>query len=919
MVLGRDAKAHPVSAGVGSDRETPWHALSADDALSAAGTDRSGLTDAEADARLARYGPNRLLPAPPASALAILRDQLTGVVVLLLMAAAILSLLLGDRLEAAAIAAVLVINTLIGFLTEWRARRAMEALLGLDVPRATVVREGHLRLIDAHTLVPGDIVEVTAGHRVPADARLVSTVDLRVTEAALTGESLPISKRADEQLDEAAPLAERRNLVYKSTTVAAGTGRAVVIATGARTEVGRIGTLVGSIQEERTPLERRLDALGHRLVWLALGVAAAVAALGALQGAPLGLVIETGIALAVAAVPEALPAVATIALAVGMRRMARRHALVRRLPAVETLGSTTIVCTDKTRTLTSGEMTIVRVWAAGREFDLLAEPVVTDGADGADAQLASVLRTAALASRQQASAEPLSSEGAASGTAGAAGPLIDPVDAAVLHAIDRIGLDRAHLADASPVVGVVPFSSERKLMATFHDVDGRLTAFVKGAPRRILEKSSRVLATPDPPLDIPPVLPLVLNGERRAALVAVNDGLAGRGLRVLAVATGEVRESSEEALRDLTFVGFLGLADPPATGVKETIARLRSAGLRTLMLTGDQRLTAEAVGRELGILGPGDRSLDGGELDGLTGADRDRLIGGAQAFSRVTPEHKLVIVRSLQSTGEVVAMLGDGINDAAALKQANVGVAMGIRGTDVAKEAAAIVLQDDRFETVAAAVEEGRVIFDNIRKFVFYLFSCNVAEVLVLLVAGLAALPLPLAPLQLLWLNMVTDTFPALALAMEPGDPDVMRRPPHDPEEAILSREFLTSVLTFGVLITLSTLAAFVWALDRAPERAPTMAFMTLALAQIAHLGNARSRGPVLRLGRALANPYALAGAGLAVLLQVLAVVVDPLARILRVTPLEPVEWLVVVGLASIPAISGQALKLYRSRRGDSR
>ena len=627
--------------------------------------------------------------------------------------------------------------------------------------------------------------------------------------------------------------------------------------------------------------------------------------------------IETGIALAVAAVPEALPAVATIALAVGMRRMARRHALVRRLPAVEALGSTTIVCTDKTRTLTSGEMTIVRAWAAGREFDLLAEPDVTAGAD---AQLASVLRTAALASRQQASAMPQGAEIAQSGKAGAAGPLIDPVDAAVLHAIGRIGLDPAHLADASPVVGVVPFSSERKLMASFHELDGRLMAFVKGAPRRILEKSARVLATDaerppdrDPRLEVP----LELTAERRAALVAVNDGLAARGLRVLAVAAGEVREPSEEALRDLTFIGFLGLADPPAAGVKETIALLRSAGLRTLMLTGDQRLTAEAVGRELGVLGPGDRSLDGGELDGLTGADRDRLIGRAQAFSRVTPEHKLVIVRSLQSTGEIVAMLGDGVNDAAALKQANVGVAMGIRGTDVAKEAAAIVLQDDRFETIAAAVEEGRVIFDNIRKFVFYLFSCNVAEVLVLLVAGLAGLPLPLAPLQLLWLNMVTDTFPALALAMEPGDPDVMRRPPHDAKEAILSREFLSSVLSFGVLITFSTLVAFVWALGRAPEHASTIAFMTLALAQIAHLGNARSRGPVVRLSRVLANPYALAGAGLAVLLQILAVVVDPLARILRVTPLDPVEWMVVVGLASIPAFSGQALKVYRSIQGD--
>ena len=873
-----------------------WHALSVAATLAAAETGRSGLSDSEAASRLERYGPNRLSPPRPVSALAILRDQLTGVVVLLLLAAAVISLILGDRLEAAAIAAVLAINTLIGFFTEWRARRAMEALLDLDVPRATVVRGGELRVIDAQLLVPGDVIDVNAGHRVPADARLVSTIDLRVTEAALTGESLPISKRADVELEDNAPLAERLNLLFKGTTVVAGTGRAVVIATGAQTEVGRIGTLVGLVQEERTPLERRLDSLGRRLVWLALGVAALVAILGAVQGAPLGLVVETGIALAVAAVPEALPAVATIALAVGMRRMARRHALVRRLPAVETLGSTTVVCTDKTRTLTSGEMTVVRVWAAGREFDLLGEPA------SADEDLARVLRTAVLASRQQASAVGTSADDPRAGNS-AAGPHVDPVDAAVQQAAARIGLGRTDPADAGRLAGFVPFSSDRKFMASFHEMEGRLVASAKGAPRRILDLSARVWASDgERPLD----------EQQRASLVAVNDDLAVRGLRVLAVGSGEVGEASEAGLGELTFLGFLGLADPPAAGVKETIARLRTAGLRTLMLTGDQRLTAEAVGRELGVLGPGDRTMDGRELDELTGAARDQAIGRTHAFSRVTPEHKLAIVQSLQSRGEIVAMLGDGINDAAALKKANVGVAMGIRGTDVAKEAAAIVLQDDRFETVAAAVEEGRVIFDNIRKFVFYLFSCNVAEVFVLLVAGLAALPLPLAPLQLLWLNMVTDTFPALALAMEPGDPDVMRRPPQDPEEAILSRSFLASVLAFGVLITLSTLTAFVWSLGRAPDHAPTIAFMTLAFAQIAHLGNARSRGPVLRLERALANPYALAGAGLALLLQLAAATVEPLARILRVAPLDAVEWMVVVGLALLPALGGQMLKLVR-------
>jgi P-type Ca2+ transporter type 2C len=868
-----------------------WHALSIDAALAMARSTPTGLSEHDARARLLQYGPNRLAPAPPASALGILRDQLTGVVVVLLLAAAVVSLALGDRLEAGAIGIVLVINTVIGFTTEWRARRAMEALLELDVPRAPVLRDGQLRVIDAHTLVPGDVIETSAGHRVPADARLLSTTDLRLTEAALTGESLPISKHADAILPVDAPLADRVNMLYKGTTVAVGTGRAVVVATGAATEVGRIGTLVGSMPEERTPLERRLDALGHRLVWLTLAVATVVATLGAIQGAPWGLVVETGIALAVAAVPEALPAVATIALAVGMRRMAKRHALVRRLPAVETLGSTTVVCTDKTRTLTSGEMSVVRVWTGGREVDLRS-----DSAAAAREDLLALLGTAAEASRPQASADH-DRQFEADGR-NVTGALVDPVDRAVLDALDRVG---GAAVSQRAALSVIPFSSERKLMAAFYASDRGVVVSAKGAPRRILELSSQ-LSTPDGEFAI--------DDAHRAALVAVNDRFAGAGLRVLAVARGEVSGPSEDALHGLTFVGFIGLADPPAAGVKETIALLREAGLRTVMLTGDQRLTAETVGRELGVLSAGDRSLDGRELDVLTGSDRDRVISHTQAFSRITPEHKLIIVESLQSRGEIVAMLGDGINDAAALKKADVGVAMGGRGTDVAKEAAAIVLQNDRFETVAAAVEEGRIIFDNIRKFVFYLFSCNVAEVLLLLVAGLAGLPLPLAPLQLLWLNMVTDTFPALALAIEPGDVDVMRRQPQNPQDAILSRQFLARVFGYGLLITLTTLAAFLWALRHTPDAAPTIAFMTLALAQIGHLGNARSRGPVLRLRRALANPYAILGAAIALLLQLSAAAIDPLARVLRVTPLEPVDWLVIVALAAVPAVVGQVLKV---------
>ena len=867
--------------------------MSADAALAGLGSRAAGLSEPESAAKLKVHGRNRLEPPAPTSALVILRDQLTSVVVFLLIAAAAISLALGDRVEAAAIAAVLLINTVIGFLTELRARRAMESLLRLAAARASVLRDGQLRTVDAELLVPGDVVELDAGYQVPADARVIVETDLRTDEAALTGESMPVSKTAAATLDSGTPLAERVTMVYKGTIVSAGTARVVVVATGAATELGRIGTLVGSIREERTPLELRLDALGRRLVWLTLGVAALVAGIGAAQGAPLGLVIETAIALAVAAVPEALPAVATIALAVGMRRMARRQAIVRRLPAVETLGSTTVVCTDKTRTLTSGEMTVTRVWVAGREIEL---PPDAD-ADAPDPLLKRALEVAVLATRTRAA------------RADQAAQVVDPVDAAVQHAGRRAGIDHAALLSSLPLRGAVPFSSERKLMASFHEVNGELAAFVKGAPRQLLLMSERVIEAGGEQR---------LDNHRLAGLLAVNDAMARRGLRVLALASGPVAAASEASLHGLTFHGFLGLSDPPAPGVKETIARLRSAGLRTVMVTGDQRITAEVIGRELGVLDANDQVIDGRQLETLTPEELRARVPHVAAFSRVTPEHKLTIVATLQAHGEIVAMLGDGVNDAPALRKADVGVAMGIRGTDVARDAAAIVLKDDRFETIAAAVEEGRVIFANIRKFVFYLFSCNVAEVLVLLVAGLAGLPLPLLPLQLLWLNMVTDTFPALALAMEPGDPDVMQRPPRSPDEAILSRPFITSILFYASLITAATLAAFLWALDGSAQHASTVAFMTLSLAQIAHLGNARSSDPVLSPTRALANPFAVAAVALSAGLQVAAVSFDPLAHVLRLVPLGPRDWVVVVALAAVPAVIGQVVKV-RSLRQQAR
>jgi Ca2+-transporting ATPase len=865
-----------------------WHARSIDWVLASLDSAADGLSTAEAAARKDRYGPNQLAPPQPASLTEIVLSQLRSVIVFLLVAAVVVALFSGDRLEATAIAAVLVINTVLGVVTELRARRAIEALLALDVPHASVVRDGRLQIIRAIELVPGDVIEIVTGRLVPADARLIHSVDVRVDEAPLTGESLPVEKDHAPVLTPDTMLAERVNMVYKGTVLVAGLGRAVVTETGAATEVGRIGALVSSVQVEKTPLERRLDVLGRRLVWLACGVAALVAGLGALQGAPLHIAIETAIALAVAAVPEALPAVATIALAVGVRRMARRQALVRRLPAVESLGSTTVVCTDKTRTLTSGQMSVVRVWADGRELPLDRSAITGSGTP----VVPRLLEVAALASRL--APDPADSPQSAIG---------DPVDLAVLRAAAIVGIDGTQVTAGHPKIGELPFSSDRKLMAAFHRHGRQIHAYVKGAPRTIFAISSRVAASAGA---------RDLDEAGREELMEVNNHMAGEGLRVIAVTSGIVGAPSEASLTGLTVNGLIGLEDPPAENVHETIQRLRAAGLRTVMLTGDQRLTAEAIGRRLGILGPDHCAIDGRELDRMSPEELRESAGQAAAFSRITPEHKLRIVQSLRARGEIVAMLGDGVNDAAALKQADVGVAMGIRGTDVAKQAAAIVLADDRFDTVAAAVEEGRIIFDNIRKFVFYLFSCNVAEILVLLCAGLAGLPLPLLPLQLLWLNLVTDTFPALALALEPAETDVMSRPPRRPDEAILSIRFLGRIFGYGALITLATLAAFLWGLHASAAHASTMAFMTLSFAQIAHLGNARSEREVVSPGRAIANRFALAGAGMSIGLQVTAALLPPLAKLLHLTELTPADWVVVVACSLVPAVTGQSMKFFR-------
>ena len=875
-----------------------WHTLGGDEVLSLLGSSTSGLTDAEARQRLATHGPNVLLRSPPEAAWRILVRQFRSVVIALLVVAGALAWSMGDSLDTAAIGTVLVLNVAIGFVTELRARRAMEALVKLDVPSAVVVRDGATRDIDARELVPGDVIELEPGQAVPADARLLTATDLQMDEAALTGESTSVAKDPNAVLPEGASLPDRVTMIYKGTTVADGVARAAVIATGMATEVGHIGALVRDIHDEPTPLEQRMDSLGRQLALIAIAIGGLVALVDLLRGARLGVVLEMGIAVAIAAVPEGLPAVVTMTMAIAMRRMARRHAVARRLTAVEALGSVTVICTDKTGTLTAGAQTATTMWVPDIELDLAANRSPLDA--NAEQRLHSALTIGALANRASILRVDEHWEGRG-----------DPSEVALLFVARSAGIVRAELVANNPEVAEVPFSSARMLMATIHRDGRHLVAYVKGAPRRILERCTRIATAGDD---------RALDDQWRRTIEERASDMATRGLRLLALADGHVSRATEGALRDLRFVALVGITDPPAPDVAHTIAVLRGAGIRTVMLTGDHRATALAVARDLGLVADADEAIDGSALDSMSDDTLSLGVDHIGIVSRVSPEGKLRIIGAQQRRGEVVAMIGDGINDTAALKKANIGVAMGRRGTDAAKEVAGIVLSDDRFPTIAAAVEEGRVVVANIRKFVFYLFSCNIAEIISLLVAGVSGLPLPMTPLQVLWMNLVTDTFPALALAIEPAEEDVLRQPPRDPRSPLLSRRVLWRGVGYAMLISGVTIVALVAGLRLWPgeiSRAVTLSFSTLALAQIFHLGNARAHGPVLTLSRITSNRYALGAVALTVTLQLLAVAWRPLGDILGTTPLKPEGWVLAFALGAVPGVVGQTWRLARSRPTD--
>ena len=865
---------------------------SADSALAELRVDPArGLAEAEARERRRRFGANELTARRKRSVFSILLDQLRSIVVVLLLAAGGLALLMGNLHEALAVFVVIVLNTGIGFLTEWRAIRSMEALRTLANVTCTLLRDGVVRQAPAEELVPGDIVLLASGDMIPADLRLIEAQKLSADEAALTGESLPVSKGVD-VLDEQTTLFERRNMVYKGTAITRGSGRGIVVATGLHTEFGKIFEQVSEALPQHTPLEKRLDELGKRLAWAVIVIGLLLAGAGILAGREVVLAFEVAIALAVAAIPEGLPIVATIALARGLWRMAQRNALITRLSAVETLGATSVILTDKTGTLTESRMVVTTALLHGTEL------VLADA--GPDAPLLDdMLTTAALCND---AALPKGGDKAAAGS---------PTENALLEAAARRSLWREDLLRATPEVAEDPFDPDFKRMATVHECKGGLRVAVKGAPEVVIDDCTGV-ATESGVEE--------LDAASRRDWLARVESLGERGLRTLAVAAKNVDSVSVDFYGGLVLLGVFGMEDPPRQGIGDAIERCRDAGITVIMVTGDHGNTAQKVAAEIGVLDPAvdsHKPLAGTAVDELLAANRLDELLQARVFSRVTPDQKLRLIELYQQQGQVVAMTGDGVNDAPALRKADIGVAMGVRGTAVAREAAEMVLQDDDFGTIVAAVRHGRAIFENIRKFVVYLLSCNTSEILVVSLATIAGAPLPLLPLQILFLNLVTDVFPALALGVGPARPGLMRAPPRPASERILSRRYWIEIGLYGVVMALITLGAMLVAVTLLGfdiTHAVTVAFGTLAFAQLWHVFN--MRGDIGRIldNEITRNPWIWLALVLCIGLVVAAVYVPVLSNVLRLADPGFEGWVLILAASVIPLIIAPAVHRVRPR-----
>ncbi len=805
-----------------------WHTLAMDAALAAAGSTETGLTGAEAARRLAEHGPNELEAQRSVTAWETFAAQFKNVLILILLSATIVSGFLGHVLEATVITVIILFAVVLGFIQEHRAGRALEALRKMAAPTARVVRDGEEVVVPARELVPGDVVIVRTGDRVPADARVLQSINLTVDEAALTGESVPVEKGTPAVDDPALPLGDRRNMLYAGTIAAYGRGRALVVATGMATEFGQIARMVEGVDAGRTPLQENLDRLGATLGKAALVVVAIVVIVGLGRGLPVIDIFMFGIALAVAVVPEALPAVVTISLAIGVSRMVKRHALVRRLPIVETLGSTSVICSDKTGTLTKNEMTVRRLCVdrqlielTGTGYDPTGELLHDGRVIQPSGTVSLLLRAAVLASDAR-----LVKREARWTIDG------DATEGALLVAATKAGLDPVALNHDHPRVAEIPFTSDRRRMTTLHGSGSDLVAYSKGAAEDVIAGCSRQCVDGNE---------VLLTAADREWLKDVEQRMAGDGLRVLAIAMKR-GASTADAESEMTLLGLVAMLDPPRPEARQAVKTCADAGIRAVMITGDHPLTARTVAQELGML-TSHRVVTGHDLNAMSDEALAREVDDIAVYARVSPADKLRVVSAWQKRGNIVAMTGDGVNDAPALKKADIGIAMGITGTDVSKEAAGMTLLDDNFASIVAAVEEGRVVFGNIKKYLMYLLSCNVGEIVLLAGSVIVGLPMPLTAVQILYVNLATDGLPALALAVDPPDDDLMRRQPRDPRIGVFTRSVVAMLLGAGLWSGIVNMTLFIWLLDRgrAVEEAMTLTFVTLVLIQFFNAYNCRS------------------------------------------------------------------------------
>ncbi len=962
-------------------KEQEWHTLKADDVLKHLEAPHEGLSSAEAQRRLETYGANQLNEAPRPSFLTILWAQLNNFVVILLLVASVVSALLGDYIEAAAIMAIVILNSVLGIIQEQRAEQALAALKKLAAPEAQVLRDGARHSVPAYNLVPGDIVFLEAGNFIPADLRLLEAINLRVEEASLTGESLPVQKNAATVLEKNVPLGDRKNTAFMGTLVNYGRGRGVVTSTGMHTQLGLIATMLQNVEAEETPLQKRLDELGKTLSIGSLFLVAIVfvvalinyTEIGGLFSAPLEYFKQFGaeitsvfiiaISLAIAAVPEGLPAVVTISLALGMREMIQRHALIRKLSSVETLGSATVICSDKTGTLTQNEMTVTRLWADGQFVHVTGTGYAPNGefeANGAKVDVKkypAILSTLWLGLLNNDAEVEITGEEDSQHTYRIVG---DPTEGSLLVAAAKAGVIHIETDEAYPRENEVPFDSERKRMITIHNVrdpkrhdpspfyderhkDWDVIA-VKGAPDIVLELCTQYQGMDDKPLP--------MTQAAKEKILAANDAMTKDALRVLGLAyrldedvpDDPEKINADELEKNLVFVGLVGMIDPPRAEVKPALEHARHAGIRTVMITGDYPNTAKAIAEAIGLLRPGKGVMTGAQIDHLSDDELKNVIEDTDVFARVSPEHKMRIVDALQANHEVVAMTGDGVNDAPAIKRADIGIAMGVTGTDVAKETADMVLTDDNYASIVAAVEQGRVIYGNIRKFVFFLLSSNVAEIMIIFLATLAGLPVPLTAIQLLWLNLITDGAPALALAMEKGDPDIMDQKPRAKHEPIINKSMRLGIFIQTITQTTAVLTAFslglLWELSAmghvpaagqsafsfllnfnwrvveldALHTSETMAFITLSLCELFRAYTVRSeRASLFTIGM-FSNKWMQYAVGVSIALLLLVCAVPFLQNIFNTHFMSVREWTTVLSLSLVPAASEEITKFFLRR-----